>query len=237
MTPPAVRDPEAVGAMFSAVAHRYDLVNHLMTCGLDILWRYRAVELAGLVPRVGAIDCACGTGDLAFLLKRKVGPMGFVAGVDMSERMLALAKQKGQHYGLEVRWQLADMLQLPYGDNVFAAATIGFGIRNLPDPVAGIREMARVVHPGGMVIVLEMAQAQAAWLRSLQHWYIGTVVTRLGGWLTGSPRAYRDFHETTRAFPGVKEFRDLMGQTGLFAQVDAYPQVGGMVAIYAGLVK
>lgn len=237
MGKPAPRDPDAVRAMFGSVARRYDLTNHLMTWGLDYFWRLRAVELAGVPLRCRALDCACGTGDLAFLLKRKVGPLGRVDAVDFSEEMLRIAQHKGRHYGLEVHWQLADMLALPFKDDQFTAATIGFGLRNLADPVRGISEMARVVHPGGSVIVLEMGQARKPWLRVLQRWYMGQVVTRLGGWLTGNAKAYRDFYMTTSQFPCGKEFVGLMGGTGAFSHISAFPLVGGMVYIYAASVK
>src|SRR5215208_503508 len=141
-----------VRAMFDRIAGVYDLMNSVMTAGLHHRWRERAADLAALERGGRALDVACGTGDLAIELARRVGPSGTVVGSDFSEGMLDLARAKSS----AVRWEWANALELPYPDDSFDAATVGFGARNFADLDRGLAEMARVVRPAGRVVVLEI---------------------------------------------------------------------------------
>src|SRR3954466_12235508 len=134
-----------VQAMFDRIAGVYDLMNSVMTAGLHHRWRERAADMAALSPGARALDVATGTGDLAIELKRRVGPEGEVVGSDFSERMLELARAKAA----DGRFEHGNALELPYEDGTFDAATVGFGARNFIDLAAGLREMARVMRPGG----------------------------------------------------------------------------------------
>src|SRR5919197_5188991 len=145
-------EQEQVRAMFDRIARVYDLMNGVMTAGLHHRWRARAADLAALAPGAGALDVACGTGDLAIELARRVGPQGSVIGSDFSEAMLERARAKSG----AVTWEWANALELPYADDRFDAATVGFGARNFSDLDRGLAEMARVVRPGGRVVVLEI---------------------------------------------------------------------------------
>src|SRR5919197_207989 len=141
-----------VQAMFDRIASVYDLMNSVMTVGLHHRWRGRAADLAAVGPGDRALDVATGTGDLAIELERRVGPEGEVVGCDFSEGMLELAREKSER----VRFEFGNALDLSYEDDSFDAATVGFGARNFSDLAAGVREMARVVRPGGKVVILEI---------------------------------------------------------------------------------
>src|SRR5919199_6378728 len=139
-----------VQAMFDRIASVYDLLNSVMTAGLHHHWRARAADLATVGPGDRALDVATGTGDLAVELARRVGPAGEVIGSDFSERMLEVARRKAP----ELRFEWGNALELPYEDGRFDASTVGFGARNFSDLDRGLGEMARVVRPGGRVVVL-----------------------------------------------------------------------------------
>src|SRR5438270_9371509 len=156
-TPPGPLDEPQVRAMFDRIAGLYDRMNAVMTAGLHHAWRRRAADLAELSPGDRALDVATGTGDLALELGRRVAPSGEVIGSDFSERMLELAREKARDRAdARVRFESANALALPYGDGEFDAATVGFGARNFADLERGVAEMARVVRPGGRVVILEI---------------------------------------------------------------------------------
>ncbi|MGZ4480707.1 MAG: class I SAM-dependent methyltransferase, partial [Gaiellales bacterium] len=133
--------PEQVREMFDRISPSYDRMNRIMSFGLDGRWRELAVDLAGVGAGDAALDVCCGTGDLAVALRRRVGPSGRVVGLDFSTQMLEIARAKCS----QIEWIAGDALELPFGDDEFAAATVGFGVRNLPDHRRGFSEMARVV--------------------------------------------------------------------------------------------
>src|SRR5262245_19205819 len=141
-----------VRAMFDRIAGVYDVMNSVMTAGLHHRWRERAADLAQVAPGDSVLDVATGTGDLAVELARRVGPGGEVIGSDFSEQMLEQARRKAP----ELRWEWGNALELPYEDERFDAATVGFGARNFADLDRGLSEMTRVVRRGGHVVVLEI---------------------------------------------------------------------------------
>ncbi|MFM8772156.1 MAG: ubiquinone/menaquinone biosynthesis methyltransferase, partial [Candidatus Kapaibacterium sp.] len=144
---------DAVHAMFSDIAPRYDLTNSVLSMGIHHLWRRATVKASH--ARVGShvLDCATGTGDLALAFKRAVGPSGRVLGTDFNADMLSFAPAKAHDKGLEVEFEVADAMRLPYADATFDVASISFGIRNVDDPRTALTEMARVVRPGGRIVV------------------------------------------------------------------------------------
>ena len=167
-----------VRAMFDRIAPRYDLLNRAMTAGLDGRWRQAAAAAADLAAGDRALDCCTGTGDLALALADRVTPSGRVAAVDFSERMVALAREKAARRGRTIDVQVADALALPFPGDTFDAATVAFGIRNVADLDAGLAEMARVVRPGGRVVILEITAP--ARLRRFYGFWFDRVVPRLG---------------------------------------------------------
>lgn len=224
-----------VERMFSSLAADYDRANHVLSFGADFWWRHRAVHASGARPGDRVLDVACGTGDLATAFQEKVGPRGRVVGVDFSQAMVRRARGKAQGAPDRPGYVAGDALRLPFRDDVFDVASVGFGIRNVDDPVAGLREMARTVRPGGFLVVLEFGQPEGL-LAAPYRWYSRHVLPRVGGWITGDREAYEYLHRTAAEFPCGDEFLDLLRQTGLVRQASARPLSGGIAYVYRAAV-
>jgi demethylmenaquinone methyltransferase/2-methoxy-6-polyprenyl-1,4-benzoquinol methylase len=212
--------------MFDRIAPVYDAMNRAMTAGLDQRWRR---ETARTVVSSGdrALDVCCGTGDLAIAAER-VG--GVVTGLDFSARMLERARAKSG----EVEWIQGDALALPFADASFDAATVGFGVRNLDDLERGLRELRRVLKPGGRVGILEITKPRG-WLRSFYRlWFDGLVP--LAGKLLPGGSAYTYLPASVRRFPGAEELAELMQTVG-FGQVRYRFFAGGIVALHSGVAR
>jgi demethylmenaquinone methyltransferase/2-methoxy-6-polyprenyl-1,4-benzoquinol methylase len=220
-----------VRAMFDRIARVYDLMNSVMTAGLHHRWRERAADLAGLAPGSRALDVACGTGDLAIELARRVGPSGHVVGSDFSEAMLERARQKSA----AVEWGWANALELPYPDAAFDAATVGFGARNFSDLDRGLAEMARVVRPGGRVVVLEITTPQRPPLSTFFSIWFDRVVPALGK-LAGDPDAYAYLPSSVKRFPAPEALAGRMAAAGL-GDVRWILTAGGIIALHVGTVR
>jgi demethylmenaquinone methyltransferase/2-methoxy-6-polyprenyl-1,4-benzoquinol methylase len=228
---------EQVREMFSSIAPRYDVTNGVLSLGIDRLWRRIAVRESGAAPGASVLDCATGTGDLALALRRAVGPSGSVVGMDFCAEMLEPAREKARRAGLsDIRFEVADALALPYPPSTFDVATIAFGIRNVDDPVRCLREMARVVRPGGRVVVLEFGQPRGAW-GALYRFYSRALMPRVGGLLTGNRSAYAYLPRTAAAFPGGERFLALMDEAGTFSARRARSLSGGIAFVYVGDVR
>jgi demethylmenaquinone methyltransferase / 2-methoxy-6-polyprenyl-1,4-benzoquinol methylase len=227
---------EQVHKMFSQIAPRYDAANDVMSLGIHRLWRRTAVRLSGAGPGQAVLDCATGTGDLALAFKRAVGPSGSVLGTDFNADMLAPAPAKAKAAGLEVAFEVADAMKLPYGDGRFDVASIAFGIRNVDDPQVALGELGRVVKPGGRVLVLEFGQPTGLF-GLLYRPYARWVMPLVGGLLTGSRAAYEYLPRTAAAFPCGERFLALMRATGRFERCTARPLLWGLANVYVGLVK
>jgi demethylmenaquinone methyltransferase / 2-methoxy-6-polyprenyl-1,4-benzoquinol methylase len=226
-----------VRAMFDRIAGLYDRMNSVMTAGLHHQWRRRAASLAGLSAGNRALDVACGTGDLALELARRVSPGGEVVGSDFSERMLSLAREKAASRALESRvlFEPANALALPYEDGSFDAATVGFGARNFSDLERGLREMARVVRPGGRVVVLEITTPTRPPLSSFFEVWFDRVVPALGR-LAGDAQAYSYLPSSVRRFPGPRELAEAMSRCGL-RDIRWVLTAGGIIALHVGVVE
>jgi demethylmenaquinone methyltransferase/2-methoxy-6-polyprenyl-1,4-benzoquinol methylase len=220
-----------VRAMFDRIARVYDLMNTVMTAGLDRRWRERAADLARVVPGARALDVACGTGDLALELARRVAPTGEVVGTDFSEAMLERARAKSG----AVRWEWANALELPYPDDAFDAATVGFGARNFSDLDRGLSELARVVRPGGCVVVLEITTPRRPPLSTFFSIWFDRVVPALGR-VAGDPEAYAYLPDSVKRFPGPEALAERMARAGL-TDVRWILTAGGIIALHAGTVR
>jgi demethylmenaquinone methyltransferase / 2-methoxy-6-polyprenyl-1,4-benzoquinol methylase len=217
-----------VRAMFDRIAGVYDVMNSVMTAGLHHRWRARAVDLAAVGAGDRALDVATGTGDLACELERRMRPGGEVVGSDFSEEMLALARRKAPSIAFE--W--ANALDLPYPDASFDAATVGFGARNFSDLDRGLAEMARVVRPGGRVVVLEITTPRRPPLSTFYRVWFDRVVPLIGR-LTGETVAYSYLPSSVRRFPGPEELAATMQRAGL-VDIRWVLTAGGIIAIHVG---
>jgi demethylmenaquinone methyltransferase/2-methoxy-6-polyprenyl-1,4-benzoquinol methylase len=226
---------EQVRQMFSAIAPRYDVANSVLSMGIHQGWRRVAVKTAKVRGGEKVLDCATGTGDLALAFKRAVGNGGEVVGTDFCAEMLEHAPQKAAREGLEVEFSVADAQALPFTNASFDVASIAFGIRNVDDPVRCLKEMARVVRPGGRVVVLEFGQPSGVF-GALFRFYSTHILPFLGGVISGRPAAYRYLDKTAAAFPSGPGFTALMERSRAFSSIDDKPLTFGTVHVYSGVV-
>lgn len=240
-TPGTLPEPQ-VRAMFDRIAGVYDRMNSVMTAGLHHHWRRRAADLAGLVTGQRALDVATGTGDLALELARRVAPSGSVVGADFSERMLELARDKAAAErtasrvpaDVSLRFETANALQLPYADDEFDAATVGFGARNFSDLPRGLSEMARVVRPGGRVVILEITTPTGPPLSTFLDLWFDRLVPVLGR-VAGDADAYSYLPDSVRRFPPPQALAEVMWGCGL-RSVRYVITAGGIIALHVGEV-
>jgi demethylmenaquinone methyltransferase/2-methoxy-6-polyprenyl-1,4-benzoquinol methylase len=241
MTAPAAADPRSghlpageVRAMFDRIAPRYDLLNRVMTAGLDGRWRETAAAAADVAAGGSALDVCTGTGDLALALARRVTPSGRVVGLDFAERMLARARAKAAAAATPVEFVRGDALALPFADDAFDAATVAFGIRNVADLDAGIAEMARVVRPGGRVVILEITTP--GHLRPFYDLWFDRLVPQLGRLLGRDGAAYTYLPASVKRFPEARPLAARMAAAGLH-DVRWQLFAGGIVALHYGRVR
>ena len=216
--------------MFDRVARRYDLVNTVLSGGTDTGWRRRAARATGLVSGGSALDVACGSGKLTARLAQIAGGGGRVVGLDFSPKMLEVARR--EHPGIE--FIEGDALNLPFDDASFDASTVGFGLRNLANPVRGLSEMLRVVRPGGRAVVLEFVRPPKGPVGSAYRLYLRNVLPAIGGALSGQPSAYRYLSDTVDSYRTPDELRAMALAAG-WTLVRYEGLAMGTVGILSGL--
>jgi demethylmenaquinone methyltransferase / 2-methoxy-6-polyprenyl-1,4-benzoquinol methylase len=214
---------DEVRGMFDRIAPVYDLMNRVMTAGLDQRWRRLTAEVA-VRPGDHVLDACCGTGDLAIAC---AGVGGHVTGLDFSERMLERARRKGP----KLEWVRGDVLALPFADGSFDAATVGFGVRNVEDVGRALRELRRVLRPGGRLAVLEITRPRGL-LRPFYAFWFDWLVPLVGKALPGGA-AYTYLPASVRRFPGPEGLARLMEEAG-FGDVRFHLFAGGIVALHVG---
>lgn len=220
--------------MFGRVAKRYDLLNSVMTAGLHHSWRGKAADRAEVGPGDSVLDVCCGTGDLALELAGRVAPGGHVVGCDFSEPMLDLAREKARERDVDgVRFEWADALNLPYDSGRFDAVTVGFGVRNLAALERGLGEMARVLRPGGRLVVLEITQPTRPPLSTFYSLWFDRIVPLLGG-ISDDSGAYTYLPESVRNFPPPRQLAELMDGVGL-ERIRWTVLAGGIIAIHSAV--
>lgn len=222
------------GAMFDRIARRYDLLNRVLSMGLDRLWRARMVRALG-VSEGRVLDVATGTADVALDIARRL-PETTMTGLDPSVGMLEVGREKVAARGLNHRIELieGDAQAMPFDDDVFDAACVSFGIRNVPDRARGLGEMARVTRPGGKVCVLELGEPRRGLIAPFARFYVHHVVPRIGALLSGD-KEYRYLQRSIAAFPAPEAFSDLMRGAGL-VEVTVRPMNFGVAHLYVGTV-
>jgi demethylmenaquinone methyltransferase/2-methoxy-6-polyprenyl-1,4-benzoquinol methylase len=225
----------AVKDMFAGIAARYDLLNHVLSLNIDKRWRRLvANELRDILDREDAtvLDVACGTGDLSLELARNANAQ--VIGTDFCRPMLNVAHKKTSATNARVPYLEADAMTLPVADESFDAATIAFGLRNLPNYENGLKELARVLKPNGKLVVLECSHPQLPVFRELYEFYFSTILPRIGGLVSGSRAAYTYLPDSVAKFPHQHALVDLMETCG-FSDVRFQNLTGGIAAIHVGV--
>lgn len=217
--------------MFDGLAPSYDLLNHLLSLGIDRGWRRRAIGMLSLGVGDRVLDVATGTGDFALELAKRTGCR--VEGVDLSEEMLARGRLKVQDAGLDhqVTLRCGNAEQLPEGDGEFEAVTVAFGARNFAHLEQGLLEMARVLKMGGQLLVLEFSQPSNAVWGKLFDVYFAHVLPRIGGWIGGDRAAYEYLHNSAKAFPSGTLFEDILRSAHL-QPTRTLPLTGGVATAY-----
>jgi demethylmenaquinone methyltransferase/2-methoxy-6-polyprenyl-1,4-benzoquinol methylase len=227
---------EKVRSMFADIADDYDRINSVLSFGVHHAWRKKAVLESGAHDGDHVLDCATGTGDLAIAFKKAVGDSGYVMGTDFCAPMIEPAPAKAKEEGLEIDFEVADAMNLPYEDDKFDIASIAFGIRNVDDAVVALKDMARVVKPGGRVVVLEFGQPKGL-MKFPYELYSQHIMPAVGGWLSGNREAYTYLPRTSAEFPAGDNFLALMDQSQAFKEKRAIKLTGGIAYVYVGVVQ
>lgn len=224
---PTRTDPASIRAVFSGIASRYDLANHLLSGGLDFYWRSVAARTVGAWGPRRVLDLATGSGDLALAIEKQC-PAAEVVGADFCEPMLDRARAKGLRNTV-----VADGTALPFADASFDAVTVAFGLRNMADYPRAISEMARVLHPGGHLLILDFSLPTRPVLRAPYRFYLHRILPHLAQWVTGDRDAYQYLGGSIEQFPAGAAMESLIRTNG-FATAHTRPLTGGVVSLYTG---
>lgn len=223
-----------VREMFNSIAKRYDLLNTIMSLGMDTHWRKYAVKISKIKKNGNALDICCGTGMFVHELAKTVGPQGKVTGLDFSEEMLAVAKERVNNYHLDnVQLLQGNAMELPFADNVFDSVTVGWGLRNVPDINRVISQMLRVVKPGGKIVSLDMAKPNAPVFKQIYWLYFEKLVPLFGKLWADKRSAYTYLHDSAKDFPHQQELANMFAKAGAI-DTKAHDLFGGVVAAVEG---
>lgn len=222
-----------VRGVFDSVAPRYDLMNDLLSLGLHRAWKAYTVAVADVQPGMRVLDIAGGTGDLARAFAGKVGPTGSVVLTDINEAMLVAGRDRLLDAGVVVPTAACDAEHLPFADASFDLVSVAFGLRNMTHKEAALAEMARVLRPGGRLLVLEFSKP-AELLAKPYDWYSFTLMPLVGKWVAGDADSYRYLAESIRMHPDQAALRSMMKTAG-FGHVDVHNLAGGIVALHVGI--
>ncbi|ARU04454.1 bifunctional demethylmenaquinone methyltransferase/2-methoxy-6-polyprenyl-1,4-benzoquinol methylase [Comamonas serinivorans] len=222
-----------VRGVFDSVASKYDVMNDLMSGGLHRAWKAYTVLVANLKPGDKALDIAGGTGDLALAFAKKVGPTGQVVHTDINEAMLSTGRDRLINQGVLLPTVICDAEALPFPEGHFDLVSVAFGLRNMTHKDQALREMNRVLRPGGKLLVLEFSRV-AKPLQSLYDWYSFKVLPKMGSMVAGDADSYRYLAESIRMHPGQEELKGLMKDCG-FGHVDYHNMTAGVAALHVGI--
>ncbi|HRZ42243.1 MAG TPA: bifunctional demethylmenaquinone methyltransferase/2-methoxy-6-polyprenyl-1,4-benzoquinol methylase UbiE [Bacteroidales bacterium] len=223
-----------VRQMFNDISERYDLLNHLLSFGIDQRWRKKLVKRLALLHPGEVLDVATGTGDLALAVAKVTKAR--ITGTDIAEKMLEIASRKISDRGMaeRIRFVHADGESLPFEDHSFDAVTIAFGIRNFENPLAGLHEFYRVLKPGGQVFILEFSMPESRLIRWLYTLYFGRILPKIGRWISKHPQAYTYLPDSVEAFPYGDRFCRMM-QEASFQVTESKSLSGGIAMLYTGV--
>ena len=232
---PYEQKQERVRGVFDSVASKYDLMNDLMSGGIHRVWKHFTLARTALKKGDRALDVAGGTGDLSKGMSDQVGPEGQVILSDINASMLAEGRRRliDKGYIDNVRFVQANAESLPFADDEFNCVTIGFGLRNVTDKEAALREMHRVLRPGGRLLVLEFSKPVLPGLNAIYDAYSFRILPKLGRWVAGDEDSYRYLAESIRKFPNQETLREMMLGAG-FDEVSYHNLTGGIVALHIG---
>lgn len=224
---------EKVQEMFNGIAPKYDLLNHLLSMGIDKRWRKKAMQVVGAGNKDLVLDVACGTGD--FSLEALKHGVKRVVGADISENMLAVAREKSKVKGLTDRldFQYGDSEDLSFSDNTFDAVTVAFGVRNFEHLEVGLTEMCRVLKVGGKVVILEFSTPESFPMKQLYNFYFKYILPFVGGVISGNRKAYEYLPASVFAFPQSETFLDIMRKSG-YTNVSQQRLSFGIASLYIG---
>lgn len=222
-----------VREMFDDISPKYDLLNHLLSFGIDRSWRNKMVNLLEARKPASILDVATGTGDLAIAMA-KITPQKIV-GIDISEKMLEVGKTKLTNLGLDalITLRQADAEKIPFSDNSFHAVTVAFGVRNYENLALGLSEMTRVLRPGGILMILEFSHPESFPMKQLYTFYARHIIPLLGRTVSKNRQAYQYLPDSVAAFPSGNAFVKILEQTGL-KNVGCIPLSQGIASIYTG---
>lgn len=228
---------QRVHHVFEKISDNYDKMNSVISFQQHIKWRKDTMKRMNVQPGSKALDVCCGTADWTIALADAVGPNGKVVGLDFSKNMLKVGVEKVKELGLkQVELIHGNAMELPFPDNTFDYVTIGFGLRNVPDYLQVLKEMQRVVKPGGIVVCLETSQPTLFGYKQLYYFYFRFIMPMFGKLLAKSYNEYAWLHESARDFPGMKELARMFEQAGL-TEVKYKPYSGGAAAVHIGKKK
>ena len=222
-----------VRGVFDSVASKYDVMNDLMSMGLHRVWKHYTLTVADVRAGHQVLDIAGGTGDLSMAFAKKVGTTGRVVHTDINEAMLRTGRDRWLDHGLILPTLVCDAEKLPFADDHFDLVSVAFGLRNMTHKDQALREMCRVLKPGGKLLVLEFSKV-AKPLEKVYDWYSFSVLPKLGQMVAGDAESYRYLAESIRMHPGQEELKALMKNCG-FGHVDIHNMTGGVVALHVGI--
>ncbi|HEX9829544.1 MAG TPA: bifunctional demethylmenaquinone methyltransferase/2-methoxy-6-polyprenyl-1,4-benzoquinol methylase UbiE [Bacteroidota bacterium] len=227
-------DKTYVRSLFDRVAYRYDLLNHVLSSGIDVYWRAKTVRVLGAYHPKQVLDVATGTADLA-IRSARLQPERII-GIDLSEEMLKLGREKVTHRGLNnlITLQIGDAEDLQFSDNSFDAVTVAFGVRNFSDLALGLSEMHRVLRTRGVAVILEFSQPSVFPVKQLHRFFLLKVLPAVGGFISKQREAYEYLPKTINEFPDGKYILDLLRSAG-FSSTEQYRLTFGIATIYVAI--
>lgn len=226
--------PSKIRSMFNRVAPRYDVINRILSFGIDVYWRYRVSRKVEVTDLFTYVDLATGTGDLLIQLMKSHPRIQNAVGIDLSEGMLSIQHSKLARYPFSQSVELIqrDLTQTDLESGSANLITIAFGIRNVDDKIAAIVEMARILAPGGQLLILEFSLPQNSFIRALYLWYFRRILPRVGGWISGDYDAYRYLNESVESWIAPSGMLRLMHDAGLI-RTEAIPLTFGIATLYS----